>query len=247
MTKLLGYEKYEMIGQNLDIVIPDELASKHKNYLTGYLKNPKKRPMGSGFNLLAKRKDGSTFPIEISLSYLRSKSGMFGVAFVTDITLRKKAEDELKQKNKELDEYTHMVAHNINSLLNGIVGFSELLINSWGDISKENKLTYLEKISQNSWKLSNVANELLVFASMKKKDIEMVKINMKKNVEDACDRFKLQINQKSAQIQISEIMHDCFGFGLSMVKRILEKLDGYVSVESKPGEGSTFSFYLKGM
>ena len=320
LSELTGYDKHEVMGQSMNIFIPDQLHEKHNSHVNAYFAQPRIRSMGIGMELIARRKDHSTFPIEISLSFLDTESGRLGIGFLTDITARKNAENELKNRNLELDAYAHTVAHDLNSSVSGIVGLSELLINPENKLSKEDFDLCLKDIAQGGRKMISIIRELLLFASMKKEDVDIGEVNMKEVIESACQRLKYQIEEKAVQIEVSKDILNCtgyslwieevwlnfisnaikyggmppqikiycsktenglikysvmdngegitdelkavifndkdkskdrltkgFGLGLSIVRRIVEKLDGYVSVESETGKGkgSVFSFYLR--
>ena len=320
MAKLTGYDKHEVIGQHMNLFIPYKLHQIHHFHVKSFFKAPKIRPMGKELELIAKRKDNSTFPVEISISFLDIKSGKLGIAFLTDITTRKKAEYELKKRNQELDAFAHTVAHDLNSSLAGTTGCSEILTDPNYKLSKEEQDTYLKEIARSSRKMTHIISELLLFASMKKEDVDVVEINMKELIDSACDRLKYQIIEREVQLEISETISNCLGYslwveeiwlnfisnaikyggtnpkikiyssktdngyikysiedngegvadelkgiifnehdknkdkltkgtglGLSIVNRIIEKLDGHLSLETKIGQGSIFSFYLKAL
>jgi len=96
-----GFEKGELIGKNIEVLIPDRFSQRHVKHREKYSQNPYPRPMGKGNLLYAKRKDGSEFPVEISLSNFTTDEGRFIIAFIIDISERRKSE-ELLQKEKEL-------------------------------------------------------------------------------------------------------------------------------------------------
>jgi PAS domain S-box-containing protein len=100
--KLFGYTKTELINKPVEILIPGDLHSKHVSDRIRYIANPKVRAMGAGLELYAIRKDGTRFPVEISLSPLVTEEGILISASVRDITDRKKAEEDLNNFNKEL-------------------------------------------------------------------------------------------------------------------------------------------------
>ena len=102
--KLFGYEKDELIGQKIEILIPRRLAEKHVHQRTNYNANPQARTMGSGRELFGLKKDGSEFPLEISLSPYSTAGENFVIAFIVDITLRKQAEEKLKNYSAELEK-----------------------------------------------------------------------------------------------------------------------------------------------
>lgn len=101
--KLFGYNKGELIGQKIEQLIPQRFAGKHTHYREKYGERPHARSMGAGMELFARKKDGSEFPVEISLSPYTSNNHSFVIAFIVDITLRKQAEDRLKNYSVELE------------------------------------------------------------------------------------------------------------------------------------------------
>lgn len=102
--KLFGYEKNELIGKKIEVLIPRRLAVKHVDQREKYEHNPHARAMGAGKELYGLKKDGFEFPVEISLSPYTSKDGKFVIAFIIDITLRKIAEEKLKNDSSELEK-----------------------------------------------------------------------------------------------------------------------------------------------
>jgi PAS domain S-box-containing protein len=103
IEKLFGYEADELLGEPVEILIPTELAAKHKKHVKGFNENPHARSMGSNMQLAARKKDGSTFPVEVSLSPYSTPNGKFIIAFIIDISIRKIAEDKAKNYSNELE------------------------------------------------------------------------------------------------------------------------------------------------
>lgn len=103
--KLFGYDAMELMGENISLLIPNHLKERHHGHLEnlGHEK-PISRPMGIGLDLKAKRKDGSLFPIEISLSHFKASDSMHYIAFVSDVTLKRKVEMELILKNQQINQ-----------------------------------------------------------------------------------------------------------------------------------------------
>jgi protein-histidine pros-kinase len=101
---LFGYSRQELIGQPVEILIPQRFDSLHAKHRTSFVAEPHVRPMGVGLELFGKRKNGTEFPVEISLSPLRTPQGLFITSAVRDITERKRAEEQIKNLNAELGE-----------------------------------------------------------------------------------------------------------------------------------------------
>ncbi|MGB9435798.1 MAG: PAS domain S-box protein [Candidatus Acidiferrum sp.] len=101
--KLFGYNREELLGQPVEMLVPDRYRGGHEHHRKGYTDSPRLRPMGAGRELFGLRKDGSEFPVEISLSPFRSEEGMLVFSAIRDITLQKKAQDELREAKDALE------------------------------------------------------------------------------------------------------------------------------------------------
>jgi hypothetical protein len=134
---LFGYERNELLGMSVERLLPESRTHDHARYRTKYFDSPRARPMGLGMDLVARRKDGTEFPVEISLSHVRSSGRPRAVAFVNDITARKQAESDKKTLEQRLEHATKMeavgrlaggIAHDFNNLLTALSGFAEVVL-----------------------------------------------------------------------------------------------------------------------
>jgi PAS domain S-box-containing protein len=108
--KLFGYERGEMLGQAVEILLPQRNRGGHARHRADFLAEPRTRPMGVGLDLSGRRKDGSEFPVDISLSALATEQGVLVTAFVRDVTERKATEAALASAHAELVERTEQLA-----------------------------------------------------------------------------------------------------------------------------------------
>jgi PAS domain S-box-containing protein len=102
--KLFGYNKGELVGQRIEVLVPKRAADKHEHYRDKFNEHPHARAMGAGMDLNGLKKNGVEFPVEISLSPYQTEEGKFTIAFIVDITLRKQAEEKLKNYSVELEK-----------------------------------------------------------------------------------------------------------------------------------------------
>lgn len=109
VERLFGYQGEELVGQAIEVLIPDRYKSHHHKLREGFYQQPSNRVMGHGRDLNGRKKDGTDIPLEVSLSHYRRRGELFVIAFIVDISARKAAENNMLRQQKELEKISKEV------------------------------------------------------------------------------------------------------------------------------------------
>ncbi|HEX5816123.1 MAG TPA: PAS domain S-box protein [Methylomirabilota bacterium] len=180
MEAMFGYPRTELAGRPLEILLPERFRSRHAVHRAGYMRDPRVRSMGRGLDLTARRRDGSEFPVEISLSYLQTDDGLRAMAFVTDITERKAMERATRQAERlsALGRLSAGIAHEVNNPIGIMTARIELILMD----AEANKLPAetiedLRVVHRNAIRVATIAKNLLSFARETPRDRALVDMN----------------------------------------------------------------------
>jgi hypothetical protein len=123
--ELFGYARGELVGQKVELLVPESYRREHKRHRENYADAPKTRRMGAELDLYGRRKNGSEFPVEVSLSPISTEKGTFVLSAIRDISDRKRIAEELRRANEELHRRTAEQLGEYRSRLASIIDSSE--------------------------------------------------------------------------------------------------------------------------
>jgi PAS domain S-box-containing protein len=161
---MFGYDRSELIGNPLEILLPERLRAAHGAHRHAFLAAPSIRQVGVGRDLTARRKDGFEFPVEIGLNPVAGSSEGLVLAMVTDITGRNTMQLELQQANANLEQFMYAASHDLKSPLHGISELVEWIKEDLGaDVAPE-VARNLGRVSDRVRRLDRVIDDLLAYA-----------------------------------------------------------------------------------
>ncbi len=209
--KLFGYSRAELLGELVDILVPDRFRHRHPDNRTRYFDDPKVRPMGAGLELHGRRKDGSEFPVEISLSPLETEEGTLVGSSIRDITERKRFEHTLQEKNVELerasrakDRFLATMSHELRTPLNAIIGFTgTLLMQLPGPLTAEQD-KQLRTVQSSGKHLLSLINDLLDLAKIEsgKVHLELQPVILQEVIREVCTALQPAADKKGLALQV---------------------------------------------
>lgn len=196
--RLFGYTREELLGKNVDTLVPNEARVRHAHHRANYGAHPLPRPMGSGLLLQGQRKDGTRFPVEISLSPFESDEGFRIGAIIRDVTERVNAEEQirvlqakyteeltaanrqLELRNREVEtanqlksEFLASMSHELRTPLHTIIGFAELLSEGLEGALTEKQLRFANHILKDGRHLLDLINDILDLSKIEAGRLEL--------------------------------------------------------------------------
>ena len=169
--RLFGYDRDELVGRELDILVPNRLRAVHAAHVHGFLAHPLARPMGSGVELFGQRKDGTEIPIEVSLSPLETEDGITTSVFIRDVSERRRIAAEVSSAAKS--EFVASMSHELRTPMNAILGFAQLLQRDRREPLSARHLARVDQILRGGEHLLRLIDDILDLSRIESGNVSM--------------------------------------------------------------------------
>ncbi|MHB1260102.1 MAG: sensor histidine kinase [Thermoplasmatota archaeon] len=203
--RLFGHSRTDLIGQKVEVLIPARFRRAHPGHRTGFFQAPKARGMGAGLEFYGLRKDGTEFPMEISLSPIRTETGALVSSAIRDITEQKKSTAALESANKELEAFAYSVSHDLRAPLRSLDGFAKILLDEAGPKLDADARHYLDMVVSSAAEMGHLIDDLLAFSRLGKQPMAVQPVEPDRLVRQVLEELKPLQQGRSVNIRIARL------------------------------------------
>ena len=183
--RIFGYAAEEVSGRPLTTLMPERFAEAHRAGLARYLATREARVIGRTVELAGRRKDGTEFPLELSLAAWNQGAEVAFTAIIRDITSRKEGEERLRSyatqleaANKELEAFSYSVSHDLRAPLRSLDGFSQALLEDYHDRLDDTGRDFLQRVRAASQRMGTLIDDLLSLSRVTRGDLQVEKVDL---------------------------------------------------------------------
>jgi len=183
--RIFGLTSDEVIDRPLTTLMPERFREAHRAGLARYVATGEARVIGKTVELAGRRKDGTEFPLELSLATWKHGSEVAFTAIIRDITARKEGEDQrrryaaqLEAANKELEAFSYSVSHDLRAPLRGIDGFSQALLEDYHERLDDTGRDFLQRVRAGSQRMATLIDDLLSLSRVTRSELQLAEVNL---------------------------------------------------------------------
>ncbi|MEQ8532370.1 MAG: PAS domain S-box protein [Imperialibacter sp.] len=211
-ARLFGYEPVEVLGQNIKMLMPEPDRSRHDTYLENYRTTGVKKIIGIGREVSGKRKDGSKFPLYLSVTEIQFEGKTIFTGIIHDITELKLSREklrryaaELERSNRELQDFAYVSSHDLQEPLRKIQAFGDRLLHKEAPNLSEQGQDYLARMLNAAGRMQRLINDLLSFSRISSKTREFVQVDLNQVLAEVLTDLELLIEQTETRVEASDL------------------------------------------
>jgi len=183
--RIFGFASNEVIGRPLTALMPERFREAHRTGLARYVATGEARVIGKTVELAGRRKDGTEFPLELSLATWKHGAEVAFTAIIRDIAARKEAEDTLRRyasqleaANKELEAFSYSVSHDLRAPLRSLDGFSQALLEDYHDRLDDAGRDFLQRVRGASQRMGTLIDDLLSLSRVTRGELQVGEVDL---------------------------------------------------------------------
>jgi PAS domain S-box-containing protein len=204
---LFGYPRDELIGQTVEVLMPERFRNSHTNHRAGYTRDPHTRPMGVGLELFGRRRDGSEFPVEISLSPMPSSSGPLVISIIRDVSPRKETEQQLRaiaadlaRSNAELEQFAYVASHDLQEPLRMVASYTQLLARRYQGKLDQDADEFIAFAVDGARRMQELINDLLTYSRAGTRPLQLESVDTNRVVDQIIADLSAAIADSRARV-----------------------------------------------
>jgi len=212
LETMFGYAREELIGRPLELLVPEQLRTMHPRLVAGFFREPQARPMGAGRDLYGRHKDGRPVAIEIGLNPFVTQDGIFTLASIIDITARKRAEqdlkrfnEELQRSNRELGQFAYVASHDLQEPLRAVSGCVQLLAQRYQGRLDTRADDLIGHAVSGASRMQQLINDLLVYSRVGTRGRPFEPTDCLVPLEEALANLEVPLRETDALITHDEL------------------------------------------
>jgi PAS domain S-box-containing protein len=230
---LFGYSEEDIIGKNVDLLIPVRYQNHHAKHRENFKENPSHRRMGLGRDIFGLTKKGDEFPAEIGLAQFLAEDSTKTLATIINMTEHVQVTEELKRSNKELNDFAYVASHDLKAPLRGIMQLSAWIKEDIEDFANEDTKSNLNLLMNRTSRLEKLLEDLLDYSRIGRKTEDLQSIDTKELVLNV---FDLQDPSDNIKLNCQEVM-PVINTAVSPFETIIRNLIGNAVKHNDKTEG----------
>lgn len=206
-TRIFGYQPNEVVGRNVNMLMPEPYHKEHDGYLKNYLTTNDAKVIGIGREVFGQRKDGNVFPMELGVNEMQVKDKRMFVGTVRDISQRKAADTErenmttkLLESNTELERFAYIASHDMQEPIRMITSFGEILMTDYSQALDDTGKEYLRLVVDSGARMRAMVEDLLAYSRMGNEGANFAAFDGEKILGGALENIQELIKERKAEI-----------------------------------------------